>query len=168
MNEKEERRRALRIVVHMAWVEKLLPSAEGGAGMLHSITKTAVLEGGARVIEDVFEDAQPLRRVEIQRQEWKRHWQVDRLEEFLENKPWKNDALQNQEETLPPMPAEELKRAASSYKTSSGLRADGFHPQVPLDFSTETCEHIVAFLAKVELLIPMNVTSERPSALFPT
>ena len=55
-------------------------------------------------------------------------------------------------------------------------------PKVPSDFSTQTCGKIVVFLAKVEqcsywpvqastslsILIPKNVTSDRPIALLPT
>ena len=78
---------------------------------------------------------------EVKRQEWESHWQVNTLEQFLENKPWNNEVLQNQEEALPPTRAVELKRAASSCKTSTRLGAEGFHPKVPLD--VKTCEHIV-------------------------
>ena len=48
------------------------------------------------------------------------------------------------------MRAEEPKRAANSYKTSTSFGTDGFHPKVPLDLSNETCEHLVGFPWKVE------------------
>ena len=70
------------------------------------------------------------------------------------------------------------KRAASSYKASAGVGADGFHPKTPLDPSAETCGNKAVFLAIVErwvqastllfFLIPKNVTSERPIALLST
>ena len=40
-----------------------------GTGMLHNITKPRPWRGGAEVIEDVFEDAQPLKKVDIKRQD---------------------------------------------------------------------------------------------------
>ena len=57
----EERKKTERLEQHKVWVEKLLDSAEGRAGLLHNSTKPR---------EDVFGDAQPLKRVEVQRQEW--------------------------------------------------------------------------------------------------
>ena len=45
--------------------EKLFPSAEGGAGMLHSITKPLPRRRGVQVIQDVTEDAHPLKRFEV-------------------------------------------------------------------------------------------------------
>ena len=53
-----------------AWVEKLLDSEEGGAAMLHNITKPSPWRGGAHV-NDVFGDAEPLKRADEKRQEWK-------------------------------------------------------------------------------------------------
>ena len=44
---------------------------EEGAGMLHNITKPRQWRGGTQVIEDVFEDAQPMETVEVKRQEWR-------------------------------------------------------------------------------------------------
>ena len=43
--------------------------------------------GGAQVIEDVFEDAQFLKRVDVKWQEWKEHWQVERPEQVMDGKP---------------------------------------------------------------------------------
>ena len=57
----------------MTWFEKLLASAEGGPGMVHSITKPPPWRG---VIEDVTEDTQLKREVEVKRQEWRGHWQI--------------------------------------------------------------------------------------------
>ena len=36
-------------------------------------------------MEDVFKDAQPLKRLEVKRQQWKEHWQVDTSEQVLED-----------------------------------------------------------------------------------
>ena len=75
-------------------------------------------------MEDVFEDAQPLKRVEVKRQEWK-YLQVDTSEKGLIDNPWRTEALHDLEETLSPTRAEELKRAAHR-----GVGADDFHPKV--------------------------------------
>ena len=48
---------------HMAWVEKLLVSAEGG--MLHTVTKQFFWRSGTPVSEDFFEHAQLLRSVKV-------------------------------------------------------------------------------------------------------
>ena len=53
--------------------------------MLHDMTKPR--PGGAQIIEDVFEDAQLLKRVEVRRQEWKEHWQHDTPQQMMEDKP---------------------------------------------------------------------------------
>ena len=177
LSQKEkERREADRLEQHQAWVEKLLDSGEGGSGMLHSITTPRPWTAGAQVIEDVFVDVRQLKRV-VKRQHWKDHWQVNTPEPLIENTPWKNKDLQDAEEAFLHTKAEELKRAASRYMASTGVGADGFHPKVPADLSTETCGYIVVVLAKVEqcgywpiqasthlfFLIPKNVTSERPN-----
>ena len=52
---------------HKAWVEKLVASVEGGAGALHDITEPLSWRSFARITEDFFGDAQPLRRVELRR-----------------------------------------------------------------------------------------------------
>ena len=90
-----------------------LDGAEEGAGMLHNITKPRPWIGGAQILEDVFEDAQPLKRAQVKRQEWKRHWQVDTPVQLMNEKHWENTALQDLEEALPPIRAEELQRAAN-------------------------------------------------------
>ena len=43
--------------------------------MLHNITRPRPWRGEAQVIEDVFEES--LKKVEVQKQEWKEGWQVD-------------------------------------------------------------------------------------------
>ena len=73
-----------------AWVEHILESAEGGAGMLHSITKPRSWRGGAQFIGDVFEDAQLSTTVKVKGQEWKEHWQVETPEQVMSDKPWEH------------------------------------------------------------------------------
>ena len=72
---------------------------------------------------------------------------------YNKNKPLKDRALQDLEEAPPSMKAEELKRAASSYKANTDVTdvgAEGFHPKAPLDVRKETCGEMVVFLSKVE------------------
>ena len=98
-------------------IEKLLTSAGGGADMLHIITNPSTCRsGGASDGTCSFEDAQSLKR-------------ANTLEQASEDQPWGNNDFQNQEEALLSMKAEELKRAASSDMASTGVGADGFHPQ---------------------------------------
>ena len=47
------------------------------------------------------------------------------------------------------MNAEELRRAASSYKAGTGVGLDGFHSKVLLDLGSETCSGIVELLANM-------------------
>ena len=68
---KKERTQTERLEPHKDVVGKLLDSAEGRAGMLHHITMARPWRGGAQIIEDVFDVAQPQNRVEVNRQEWK-------------------------------------------------------------------------------------------------
>ena len=68
---------------------------------------------------------------QAQRREFEIHWQIDTSEPLIEERPWKKPALQDEKEALPPMNAEELKRAASSCRTSTRVGSDGFHPRVP-------------------------------------
>ena len=48
-----------------------------------------------QLIEGACGDAQPLQRVDVQRQERKDHWQLDTPNQNLEDKPWKNESLQD-------------------------------------------------------------------------
>ena len=53
--------------------------------------------------------------------------------------------MENQEQALPPMQLDELKRVARLYRASTGVGADGFHLEVSLDLSSELCESIIVF-----------------------
>ena len=48
------------------------------------------------------------------------------------------------------MRVEELMRAASSKRESTGVGANGFRPNVPLNLTEAVCEEFVIFLAKAE------------------
>ena len=55
--------------------------------MLHKITQSTPWRGGAQIMEDVFEDAQLLNRVEVKTPDREEHWQVDTPEAVINNKP---------------------------------------------------------------------------------
>ena len=95
----------------------------------------------------------------------------------MQHKPWRNEELRECEEALPRLKEGDLDMASRLYRGKNR-----FHPKVPLDLTEETRGEIVEFLEKVEqsgkwphqacttmfFLIPKNVTSEKPIALFPT
>ena len=86
------------------------------------------------------------------------------------------------EESLPRLKEGDLEKASRMYKAKTGVGYDGFHPKVPVDLAKETRGEIVEFLEEPEqsgkwpqqacttmfVLIPKNVTSERPIAVMPT
>ena len=49
---------------HQRPASRILSSADGGEGFLHRITKPAAWRGGLLVLEDLEEDAGPMRRCE--------------------------------------------------------------------------------------------------------
>ena len=55
-----------------------------------------------------------------------------------EDTPWRNEELGSLEEGLPRRREDHLERAARSYKATTGVGCDAFHPQVLLDVSKET------------------------------
>ena len=132
----EEKSRAEKLEQHSARLEK--PVRKERACLTH-ITKPMWWRGGAQVLEDVFEDAQPLKRVEVKRQEWK-HLQVDTLEKGSIDNPWENEALHELEETLSPTRAEELKRGSTQRSSSRWFPSQ----------SAETCQQMVVLPAIAE------------------
>ena len=62
---------------HQNLVGRMMSSAEGGAGFLHRITKPAAWSGGLQVLEELEEDAKPMKRCEDKREEWAKHWRCD-------------------------------------------------------------------------------------------
>ena len=59
------------------FVNRMIASADGEAGLLHKITKPTALRGGMQILKEEEEDAQPLARCEEKRKEWAKHWQCD-------------------------------------------------------------------------------------------
>ena len=78
------------------WVEKFLDSAEGGPGLLHNITEPRLWRRGAQVIgKNVFENGQPLKRVDVRRAGMQRTlagrytWWTTRRRILLRRKIWR-------------------------------------------------------------------------------
>ena len=105
--------------------------------MWHNIVKPRFWTRRAKVIDDFFEDATPLKKVEVKRQEWKEHWQVGTPEQVIDDKPCENEALQDLEEALPPMRAEEFKKGQQAVTQQARAGSDGFHPNVPFYLRAE-------------------------------
>ena len=80
---------------------------------------------------------------------------------------------------MPRLQETDLAKAAGNNEAKTGVRCDGFHHHVPLNFTRETKGEAVEFLEKVAqcgrwpqqacttmfFLIPKNVPNERPIAL---
>ena len=54
-----------------------------------------------RLIGDEEEDAQPIKRCDVQRNEWKKHRECDSEMQKMENMPWTNQKIRDEEDTLP-------------------------------------------------------------------
>ena len=89
-------------------------------------------------------------RCEEKRKEWARHWQCDDNVQYRENKPQKNEELKKREEALPRLKDNDLEKASTLYKATTGVGCDGFHPKVPLDLTRATRVDVVELLEKVE------------------
>ena len=87
----------------VASVEKILDNDEEGAGLLHNSTKRSPWMEGAQTLEDVFDDAQPLNRVEVKKQSGRSIWQEETPEQGMDDKPWKERALQELKEAFSSM-----------------------------------------------------------------
>ena len=79
----------------------MIRSAEGSAGLLHTISKPTPWRGGAQILEKEKEDARLLDRCEATRKDWAKHWQCDEEVQNVEDRPWKNEELRKWEEALP-------------------------------------------------------------------
>ena len=53
----------------------------------------------------------------------------------MEDKPWRNEELTSVEERFPRQKAENLEKAARSFKATTGVVCDVFRPMVALDLS---------------------------------
>ena len=75
-------------------VAQIIKSAEGSAGFLHKITKPTAWRGGTQILKKEEEDARLLDRCETNRDEWAKHWQCDESVQKVEDKPWKNEEIE--------------------------------------------------------------------------
>ena len=98
--------------MHQRKVEKMIKSAEGSAGLLHKITKPTMWRGGVQILKEEEKDARLLDRCEGKRKEWAKHWQCDEEMRNVQNKPWRNEKLQECEEALPRLKESDLDKAS--------------------------------------------------------
>ena len=116
---------------HREFVRRMIASAEGGAGWLHRFSKPTVWRGGIRILREEEEENRPVERSKEKRKEWAKHWQCTAEAQSLHDKPRVNDELRKSEEAMPRLAERPLEKAATCYKTQTGLGCDGFH-QGPL------------------------------------
>ena len=122
-------------------MEKLSARAGGGAGVSHSITDSSLWRNGVQVIQHVYQAAQPYGRITGR-------W-------IFQSKIWLTSRIT--------MKFCKTKKKRARFQTrwnSRGRQAATVRPQeweqmfviqkVPPDLSTELCEDMVVFLAKVE------------------
>ena len=69
---------------HRKYASQLIRSADGGAGLLHTVTKPTTWRGRVQILKEEEEDAQPLARCEEKRKEWEKHWHCG---------TWRNEEL---------------------------------------------------------------------------
>ena len=89
-------------------------------------------------MEKEEEDARLLDRCEAKRKELSRHWHCDEEVQSMQHKPRRNEELRKGEEALPRLKEGDLEKASRLYKAKTGVGRGGFHPKVPLDWTTET------------------------------
>ena len=155
VNRKDEKEKMEEM--HQRKVEQMIMSAEGGAGLLHKITKPTMWRGGVQILKEEEEDARLSDRCEAKKKEWAMHWQCDESVQNVEDKPWKNEELKKSEEALPRLPSESPfglderneRRNCRFLGESGKVERSGTWPH-------QAC-------TTVFFLIPKNVTSERPT-----
>ena len=72
----------------------MIKSAEGSAGLRHKITKPTMWRGGGQILKMDEEDASLLDRCEAKRKEWAKNWQSDEKIHNMQNKPWRNEGIE--------------------------------------------------------------------------
>ena len=98
--------------MHQQKVEKMTESAEGGAGLLHKITKRTMWRGGVQILKEEEENARLLDRCEAKRKEWTKHWQCEEEIQNMQNRPWRSDELKECEEAMPRLLEGDLDKAS--------------------------------------------------------
>ena len=124
-------------------------------------------------------DVRYLARCEEKRREWAKHWQCNTEVQGQKEQPWRSEELRSLEEGMPRFKESDSEKAARSYKATTGVGCDGFHPQSSVRFVERTRGRVVELCEKVKqrgrpqqgcttmfFLIQKNVTSERPRCTF--
>ena len=162
---------------HHRLVSRMIVSAEGGAGLLHKITKpTAWRGGGIQVLEEEERDVRPLARCEEKMGVRTKHWQCNTEVQDLKDKAWRHEELKRLEEGIPRLKEGDSEKAGEITRQRRVWDVMEFHQKVPPDLSEETRGKIVEQCGRwpqqacttIFFLIPKNVTSERPITLMPT
>ena len=84
---------------HEKLVEKFFCNGEGSAAFLHTVTRPTLRRGRCiQILGEVCDDADPLKRVQEQRKEWRKQWQIDTEAQKPDDNPWKNIGLREKEE----------------------------------------------------------------------
>ena len=84
---------------HEKLVENFFCSGEGSAAFLHTVTRPTLRRGRCiQILGEVCDDADPLKRVEEQRKEWSKQWQIGTEAQKPDDNPWKNIGLREREE----------------------------------------------------------------------
>ena len=127
--------------------------------------------------EEEEDDAKLVAGCGEKRKELANRWQCDTKVQDLNDKPWKNEEMKNSEEDVPRFKEGDVERAARNCKAKTGVGCDGFHPKVPLGLakheekwrrSWRRWHSVGGACTTMFLLIPKNVTSERPTELMLT
>ena len=71
---------------HQTFVSRMTASADGGASLLHKITKPTAWRGGVQILKEEEEDATS----EEKRKKWAKHWHCGAKVQDLRDKPWRN------------------------------------------------------------------------------
>ena len=90
----------------------MIRTAEGGTGLLHNITKPTAWRGRVQIPKEEEEDANPSTRCEEKKKEWAAQWQCDTKVQDLDDKPCRNEELNNLEEEMSRILEKELEKAA--------------------------------------------------------
>ena len=103
---------------HQKLVSCMIPAAEGGAGLLHEITKPTAWRGVVPVLQEDARDVRLWDRCEEKRKEWAKHWQCNTELQDLKDKTWRNEHLRSLEDGLQKT-KNILEKATRSYKAAS-------------------------------------------------
>ena len=136
---KNKRSREVRRETHHQWRSRSRFVAD-------QVTKPTLWRGGTQILEEVYGDADPLKRVKERVQEWRealaeRHRGAERGRQAVE------ENMQEKQEVLPPMRLEEFRHAARINKSTT---AEGFTQSLRWMSLEQGCGMIIDTLGSVE------------------